>query len=242
MIDALHLVYKNKIASEEAIKSFRKFNPDSVYVVIGDAGDDYYDICKKYDCVYLHSPFKCGYPEMPHGFRHKQMQEYLKRMFIASNICSSSHVMIMEDDVHIINDIQVNPDVGMYVGNTCLMNIINPIILNFIREKSQKQTDSYYGMGGGAIFNRQIFIDSYNLYNQTIMNNFDEMQSIYPTIGWSDCIMSIFMMMGGASHKHYERHHELGRHGQSHEGRNYDGIEEKLKDKYSILHHYKKYY
>ena len=50
-VDALHFVYKNKIASEAAIASFRKYNADSAYVVVCDGGEDYSDLCKKYDII-----------------------------------------------------------------------------------------------------------------------------------------------------------------------------------------------
>lgn len=35
-LDAIHFAYQNKISSDEAIKSFRKFNPASKYVLVSD--------------------------------------------------------------------------------------------------------------------------------------------------------------------------------------------------------------
>jgi hypothetical protein len=240
-LDALHLVFKNKIASEKAIESFRAFYEDSDYILIGDDGDDYYDIAKKYNCVYLHSPYKCGYPQTPHGFLKEQMEQYLKRIFVASTMCSGTHIIVMEDDVHVVNKIQVKEENKMLVGEECMYNTIHPVVINFLQQLSNNHIDNFYGMGGGTIFHKKTFIESYNKFYDILMQNFDDIQKIYPTIGWTDCILSVIMMLGGAKHEILKDRYELSGHGQDHSKINYSLVDE-LKTKYSILHHYKKYY
>jgi hypothetical protein len=242
-IDALHFVYKNRLASQKAIESFRRFNPNSTYVVICDGGDDFSDICKDYDCVYLHSPIHNGYPQGACGFRKKQMMEYLARFNAAVSLCSSSHVLIMEDDVCVINDIKVLEDDEMLVTVNCLQNYIHPAILDVFQKISKvAEIDNHYGMGGGSIFKRKTFSDAYASVRNFMELNFEAMQAVYPSIGWTDCIISLVMMAAGKKHKVNPQLYELGIWGQDHRGRNYDGIEEALKDKHSILHHHKKYY
>jgi hypothetical protein len=242
-VDALHFVYKNKIASEAAIASFRKYNADSAYVVVCDGGEDYSDLCKKYDCVYIHSPVHIGYPQSNYGFRLPQILEYLSRFNAAVSFCKSSHVMIMEDDVHIINNVKVLDEDEMLVTKNCLENYIHPSILDVFKKISgDNGIDNHYGMGGGSIFKRKTFFDVYPQFRTFIENNFEAMQNIYPSIGWTDCIISLAMMACGKKHKVNHQLHELGVWGQDHGGRNYDGIEDLLRNKYSILHHYKKYY
>lgn len=242
-VDALHFVYQNKIATEAAIASFRKYNPYSTYVVICDGGDDFGEICVKYGCVYIHSPIHIGYPQMGYGFRKPEIMEYLNRFSAAVSLCKSSHVMIMEDDVCIINDIKVLEDDEMLVTVNCLQNYIHPAILSVFKKISENaDIDNHYGMGGGSIFNRKTFFDAYAPVRNFMELNFEAMQSVYPSIGWTDCIISLVMMATGKKHKVNPQLHELGIWGQDHRGRNYDGIEESLRDKHSILHHYKKYY
>lgn len=242
-VDALHFVYKNKVASEAAIASFRKYNPDSTYVVICDGGDDYSELCKKYNCVYIHSPIHIGYPQSNYGFRLQQILEYLSRFNAAVSFCKSSHVMIMEDDVHIINHVRVADDDEMLVTINCLQNYVHPSILDVFKKISgHDDIDNHYGMGGGSIFKRKTFFDIYPQFREFIEINFEAMQNVYPSIGWTDCIISLAMMASGKKHRVNPQLHELGIWGQDHSRRNYDGIEDGLQEKHSILHHYKKHY
>jgi hypothetical protein len=242
-VDALHFVYKNKIASDMAILSFRKFNPTSIYVVIGDGGEDYYDVCTRHDCFYLHSPIHLGYPEIPHGFRKEKVLEYLRRFYAAVSLCRASHVIIMEDDVCIINHIRVEEQDEMLVTENCLGNLIHPAVLQaFMQVSGNADLDNFYGMGGGSIFNRKTFLASYPGFLQFVDANFEALQGLYPALGWTDCIISLAMMFAGKKHRINPQLHELGVWGQDHRGRNYEGIEEELRSKHAILHHYKKYY
>lgn len=242
-VDALHLVYKNKVASEAAIASFRKYNPNSTYVVICDGGDDYSDICRKYQCVYIHSPINIGYPSEGYGYRKQQMMEYLRRFSSAVTLCKSDHVLIMEDDVCVINNIIVPPNMEMFVTENCKQNYIHPVIIDAIQSLTgKKDIDNHYGLGGGGIFKRKTFENIYSVFSAIMDSQFEKLQEIYPTIGWTDCINSIAMMMAGAKHEFNPQVHELSRWGMDHSKINYDDVEERLCDKYSILHHYKKHY
>lgn len=242
MVDAIHFVYKNLLASEKAIESFRKFNPNSKYIIICDNGDDYTEISKKYNCDYIHSNKHIGYPKVPYGFYYNDMMEYLDRFIKAVSLCENDNIIIMEDDVHIINNIIVNSSDEMLVTKNCLGNFIHPIILDFISKISKSNIDNIYGMGGGSIFKRKSFIEAFKKAKPLIDLNFNMMQTIYPTIGWTDCIISIIMMCNGNTHKVNPQLHELSSWGQDYTKINYDNIDELYQSGISILHHYKKYY
>lgn len=242
-VDALHFVYANKVATDAAISSFRRYNPNTTYVVICDGGEDFADICKKHNCIYIHSPIRIGYPQGSRGFEYDAMMEYLRRFGAAVSLCGSSHVMVMEDDVHVINNIDVCDTDEMLVTTNCLQNFIHPQILDIFRQISgNSHIDNHYGMGGGSIFKRTTFFEIYPSIYRFMEENFNAMHNIYPPMGWTDCIISLVMMAAGKTHKVNPQLHELGVWGQDHRGRNYDGIEDALREKYSILHHYKKYY
>ncbi len=241
-VDALHFVYDNLIATEKAIESFRKFNPLSTYVVICDGGKDFSTICKKYNCQYIHSDKHIGYPKIPYGFYFSDMLEYLDRFNKAVYLCKNNHILIMEDDVHIINNIHVNFEDEMLVTKNCLQNYINPSLLHFLTQISKSQIDNFYGMGGGSIFKKESFDIAYKKMQPIINENFEKMQKIYPTIGWTDCIISFILMGIGKRHKVNPELHELTSWGQDYTKINYNNIDDLIKEGVSILHHYKKYY
>jgi len=241
-IDALHFVCKNPIAAEKAIESFRKFNPTSTYVVICDGGIDHSSICKKYNCEYIHSDKHIGYPQIPHGFYFPEMMEYLDRFSNAVSLCKNDNILIMEDDVHIINNISVTPQDEMLVTKNCLGNYIHPSIVYFLSTIAKSPIDNIYGMGGGSIFKKQSFEIAYKRMKPLIDLNFKEMQEIYPTIGWTDCIISFILMGIGKRHKVNPQLHELTSWGQDYSKINYDNIDELYNNGISILHHYKKHY
>lgn len=242
MIDAIHFVYNNLIATEKAIESFRKFNPSSKYIVICDGGDNFSKICEKYDCDYIHSNKHIGYPQIPHGFYYEDMMEYLDRFSKAVSLCKNQNIIIMEDDVHIIDNITVNESDEMLVTKNCLQNYIHPLIIDFLTKISKTNIDNHYGMGGGSIFKKQSFEEAFVKMKPLIELNFNEMQKIYPTIGWTDCIISLILMGIGKQHKVNNQLHELTSWGQDYTKINYDNIDDLYQNGVAILHHYKKYY
>ena len=241
-VDALHFVCKNTVAAEKAIESFRKFNPNSTYIVICDGGEDHSLICKKYNCEYIHSDRHIGYPQIPYGFYFSELKEYLDRFNAAVSLCKNDHIIIMEDDVHIINNIIVNSEDEMLVTKNCLQNYIHPSIVYFLSSLARMPIDNFYGMGGGSIFKKQSFEIAYKKIRPIIDLNFEEMQKIYPTIGWSDCIISFIMMGIGKRHKVNPQLHEMTSWGQDYTKINYDIVPQLYDEGISILHHYKKYY
>jgi hypothetical protein len=239
-LDAIHFVFQNKIASEEAIRSFRKFNPESKYVVICDGGSDYSDVCFRNGCEYLHFEQNLGYPHPIYGHRKSNILEYLKRVHDAVSLCAASHIITMEDDVRIISGIEVKDSDEMLVTKNGLNNRIHPDVIRIISENSDVDglRDNYYALGGGSIFRRKTFMDSYEKFLKFIEPHFDYLQSIYPTIGWTDCMMSLLFLFAGKHHTINSSLHELNPLG----GEDYDGLEVSLRDRYSILHHFKKNY
>ena len=65
-LGVFHQVYNKPKATEEAIKSFRKYHPDNPYVLISDGGEDFSAIAKKYNCTYLHEEDNLGYRDHNH--------------------------------------------------------------------------------------------------------------------------------------------------------------------------------
>lgn len=239
-LGAIHFVYNNKNASEEAIKSFRNFYPNRDYILIGDGGEDHKDLALKYNCNYIHKDKRLGYPDNHYGYSKENILEYLSRIQEAIFLSDSSHFILMEDDVHIINDIKFDKDVEMFATqqsdtffNGTKGNIIHPYIMNLLPRINM--LNNWYAAGGGCIFKLNTFQENYSNFLKFYNNHFDFIQSkIQSIIGWPDFSLNLLYLYSGKSNTINERLYEF---------RNpvsYDYLH--LKNDYDILHHYKKHY
>jgi len=202
-----HTVYNNKKATEFAIKSVRQHYPDSLYMIINDGGVDHSDLVGKYNCEYLRSTKNLGYPVVPYGHKKELALEWLKRFYISCIMCNSSHIMMMEDDVVVLDKITLQND-WECAGHPTINNIIPEQILEIAEKVSGvKPNHNFYGAGGGTIFNVRTVIENfgkvYNFYNL----NYDTLQNAWPTMGWLDCYMTYFFYLSG---KHYSINEKLG--------------------------------
>ena len=86
-LGVFHQVYTRPKATEEAIKSFRQFHPDTPYVLICDGGKSFHRIAKRYDCLYVHEEDNLGYRDHTHasgiyGMTKEEVLEWLRRFSI----------------------------------------------------------------------------------------------------------------------------------------------------------------
>ena len=114
-LGVFHQVYTRPKATEEAIKSFRQFHPDNPYVLICDGGKSFHRIAKKYNCLYVHQEDNLGYRDHTHesgiyGMTKVEVLEWLRRFRLACTLCNTDHILMMEDDILIRNEIHVPED------------------------------------------------------------------------------------------------------------------------------------
>ena len=239
-LGAVHFVYNNKKATEEAIKSFKNFYPENSYVLIGDNGENHYELAKKYNCTYINSNVHLGYPDNSYGYFINSILEYLKRIYIACILSNSSHLILMEDDVLVINDIQFNENDEMLTTfqsdsffNGKNGNIIHENIMSLI--SNNKNLNNWYAAGGGCIFKVSTFIENYFNFIEFYKNNFEFLQKkIQSIIGWPDFTLNLLYLFSGKKNTINSRLYEYKKN------ENYEFFD-KIND-YDILHHYKKYY
>ena len=128
-LGVFHQVHHNPKATEEAIKSFREFHPKNPYVLIRDGdGDDFSEIAKEYDCLYLIEENNLGYRDHNHpsgiyGMTRVEVLEWLNRFRMACTLCNTDHIIMMEDDVHIRGEIHV-PDDWEFAGQAKPGNLL----------------------------------------------------------------------------------------------------------------------
>ena len=112
-LGVFHQVYTRPKATEEAIKSFRQFHPDNPYVLICDGGKSFHRIAKKYNCLYVHQEDNLGYRDHTHesgiyGMTKVEVLEWLRRFRLACTLCNTDHILMMEDDILIRNEIHLS--------------------------------------------------------------------------------------------------------------------------------------
>jgi hypothetical protein len=189
-----HFVYDNLEATEFAIKSAREHYPDSYYILIGDGGVDHYDLAKKYNCDYLHNHNRVGYGAMPVD----KVLESLKRVLVACLKTNTTHIMMMEDDVVILDKINIPDDsqlIGQPIGQ---INQIHPHLMEIAEKVSGvKPMTDYYCFGGGSILNVATFIEYFGRVYVFYETNLETLKLIYPQIGWIDCYLTYFYYLAG---------------------------------------------
>ncbi|MEI8285851.1 MAG: hypothetical protein WCG15_00990 [Actinomycetes bacterium] len=230
-------VYNNKRATEHSLQSIRQYHPDAYYMLIGDGGVDHTDLAKKYNCDFLYCNDNLGYPESTYGYRKEGVLEWLKRFYIACVKCNSTHILIAEDDIVLIDRVTVEDHWELAAHDIKVGNQIPQQLIDFCEEFSGvKPKTNFYGSGGGAIFNVHTVLEHFGKIYHFFENNLDNIQNnLYPTMGWLDCFTTYFFYLAG---KDYTGNPNL--YNIYPPSRDFDL--ETLKGKYQIIHGYKNYY
>lgn len=202
ILAAYHQAYKNKRATEAAIKNFREYN-SGPYFLVSDGGEDFSDIAEKYDCIYYHSNINLGirdhnHPSGIYGMTKDEVLEWLRRFYLACTLKESDHIIMMEDDVLVRDEIEVSEDVefcGFYSPN----NHIPKELIEYLTEKyNAKFQYPWYGIPGGAIFKTSTFIENYDRVVKIFEDEFDYIkQNLCPGIGYVDIWMTIYYYLCG---------------------------------------------
>lgn len=197
ILGAFHQAYKNKIATENAIKNFRKFYPDSPYFLFSDDGLDFYDIAEKYNCHYVHCDYRIGYDKC-FGFGKRGSKEWLKRFYMACSTLKCDYIIMMEDDVLIQNYIPIESKVEFYGLNIPT----NKFPVKFIEYLTSKYSaifhNDWYGSGGGSIFKTETFINNYQRVSKIFEEEYDYIiDNLNVNFGWVDNFMTTFYYMCG---------------------------------------------
>jgi len=96
-LGAFFQVYKNKKATEAAMKSFRACYPDSPVLLISDGGSDFTDIAEVYDAKFIMRHNILG---VDRGFYNSERTiEAWNRHKMAVEHAQTDYIIILEDDV-----------------------------------------------------------------------------------------------------------------------------------------------
>ena len=167
-----------KQSGVEVIKNIRNLYPHNFYMVICDAGDDYYDVCKEYNLEYYHSQRKIGYPQEPYGYEVLQVLEFWERFYMACLRCNTSHIMYVEEDVKLLKRVTFPEDVEIYGYDCCWPDGTKfPVtgftdkFMDMIHEFSGVYPNvNGYGAGACTIYKVQTFLDNFSKIKQWMLD------------------------------------------------------------------------
>lgn len=200
ILGAFHQAYSNRKATENAIRSFRTYHPDSPYFLYSDNGLDFSDIAEKYNCEYVFCDTRIGYDKC-FGFGIEGAFLWMERFYKACKSLNCDYIIMMEDDILIRNEITI-PENSEVSGHSTFGNKYDPSYLKYLSEKYQVifQND-WYGSGGGSIFKVETFVENYD----RIISIFEEElpkaieTEININMGWVDNFMTLYYLLCGKS-------------------------------------------
>lgn len=239
-ISFFHIASVYPKATENVVRNIRKYHADSFYHLAVDATDNYEYLAENYNLNYRYYTTKMGGPVGNYGYKLSTTLEFLYRFKFAAEKCKTSHMMMVEDDVLIINPVTVDSSWEMACHNISVGNEIPKPLRDIIEHFSGVKMEFIrYGAGGGSIFKVSTFLENYDNIVKFLKNNFDMIQNHYPTIGYIDCFMNIYYYLCG---KKYTINPYLTDTHNHQPGFDYESFISSQPKEIQIINNYKKYY
>jgi hypothetical protein len=190
--------YKNRTAVEFVLQSFRKYHPDDPFVLWSDAGDDFSDICNKYNATYFYSDFWVGY----NHFSKEQLYVLFDRMRKTCEIAKRKYLLLLEDDILVRGKIEVDNSIDF-----CGLNSNHkwpPRVTEYLHQKYDITLGSW-GCGGGSTMLMTPFIENFDKFERFINEDYEHLAKmwkewnpdIWGGIGYQDILIHIFFTLCG---------------------------------------------
>jgi hypothetical protein len=172
-IGVIHRTYHNRKAFRFAFENFRKFFPESPYVILSDDGDDFSEYVDEFT-HYVRTDVR-AYGTGPDSVWYDRMEilfDFYYRIKQACEITKTDYLLDMEDDVYVKKAFQIDDDFNLC--GPCRGEISKNMI-NFIkRNTSTTQEKFYYGFSGGAILNCKAFLENYDSIIESAKKHYKE--------------------------------------------------------------------
>jgi hypothetical protein len=151
--DAFLQAHRNRKATFECLKSFRRFHPESFIYLVSDGGDDLSDIARLFRCSY--DRFEAmGRPP----WSAEQAREWLRRIVVAARQGTAEYLMHLEDDVLLRGPIIRANDhfaiAGPYHGGARF----GERLVDYLSDLHAKRFSAHYGGCGGTLLHRTTFL------------------------------------------------------------------------------------
>lgn len=168
-----HQCFKERAATDFAIKEFVYYNGNKNYYLVSDGGPDLSDIAAKYEVNWCHEENITMNTSSGNGLL--KLIDRLKKYF---TISGCKYLMLMEDDVWCRGKLDYNFEFNA-LGANSTNNVYEPQILSYIKNKYPITVDNnYFNLCGGSILNRNIFFDHYDTIKSFALNDHDILLSL----------------------------------------------------------------
>lgn len=186
--------WKNKEAVNHALTEFRNFFPNNPIRLVSDNGADYGDFVDKFNLNYEFKDsnvFPGGkFGEISHCY------EWLDRLNTTCQLFDTDWVVIFEDDVITKNSNIEFPfsDSGGFINNPWKSELTK-----VLKSRNDVNLSWGYGMCGGSIFKREVFLESYKKINEFPLEELSKLDN--RIIGWSDTLINCFLQYFGYTYQ-----------------------------------------
>lgn len=195
-----HQCFKERAATDFAIKEFIHYNGNENYYLVSDGGPDLSDIAAKYNVNWCYEP-----NITMNGLNGESVLNLIDRLKKYFTISECKYLMLMEDDVWCRGKLDYNFEFNA-MGANSIYNIYHQDILSYVQNKyNLKIYNDYYNLCGGSILNRNIFFDHYDTLKSFALNDHDHLVELSKNKfenmvygSWDSILNMLYMICGKA--------------------------------------------
>ena len=202
-------------AGKKSMQTLRKFYPDSdLFINVDYEGDveGYTKVGEELNATVTRNNFQLGYcgnfGDRDIGYEHwtkEKALEWLRGVYAGCKKTDSKYMMLFEEDDFVLENISIlDTEFSMAIHPTSpsptgrmRANHIPWQFLDFSKKIGGVDNCPGYASGGGTIFNREHYIDSYDRILDKFAEVYDDFCKINKIFGWQDFMFQYIMMLGG---------------------------------------------
>ena len=186
--------WKNTEAVTHALTEFRKHFPINPIHLVSDNGADYTDFVDTFNLSYTFKSSNVFPNGRFGGISH--CYEWLSRLNETCTMYDTDWVVIFEDDVLTKSNNIIYPtsDSGGVSLNSWTFRLTNEL-----RKHNTKNQKWGYGMCGGSIFKREVFLDCYSKINKFPLEELSKLDD--RILGWSDTLINCLLQYFGYTYE-----------------------------------------
>ena len=215
LISGYWWAWRETKAGKKSMQTLRKFYPDAdLFINVDYEGDveGYTKVGKELGATVTRNNFQLGYcgnfGDRDIGYEHwtkEKAVEWLRGVYEACKKTDSKYMMLFEEDDFILKPISIlNEEFSMAIHPTA-PSPTGRMRANAIPYQFKQYAEAVggigdspgYASGGGTIFNRVQFIDSYERALDLYTKHFDEFCKTSKIYGWQDFLFQYIMQLAG---------------------------------------------
>lgn len=202
--------YKNRNATEFALKSFRKAFPQAPVFLYSDLGDDFSDLADD-NCRFSIAKSRIGGTGPLATYSSEKMIECWNRHKLAVDYCNTDYIMVLEDDVWVRSGFEIKDDFA--IKGTKWGRLDNKLVELIEVSGGAVPRNKSYGLCGGAIYNTKVFLEIFDDVIKDISRNHDAIKQDCEQVSAMDCNMVFHFAKRGHKYEWSEWLSELSRPG-----------------------------